>query len=239
MNRHATRKRRVRDIGRQKRNEAEFVEIARHEFRTRLTAITGSLGLLIGGAAGSLPASAMRFLQIAHDNGQRLVVLINETLDTEEAPTGPAAINAGCGPAPFRAVAGRLPRVLHVDDDRDVLHVVAEALRGDAEIVSACSLSEARQALAAGDIDLAVLDRTLADGDGLELLTELRKNGRQTIPAIVFSGHDGSRYTDERVAAVLTKSGGALEQLRGILRQIGAGRRGSGSAAAASSREVA
>jgi DNA-binding NtrC family response regulator len=100
-----------------------------------------------------------------------------------------------------------------------VLHVVAETLRADAEIVSARSLKEARRVLAEGGIDLAVIDLTLADGDGLDLLSALHKADGEAIPAIVFSGHDAGPEVAGRVDAVLTKSRASLEQLPGILHQ--------------------
>jgi PAS domain S-box-containing protein len=81
----------ARDITERKRNERmkdEFVATVSHELRTPLTSISGSLGLLTGGAAGTLPASAMRLLTIAHGNSQRLVRLINDILDIEKIESG-------------------------------------------------------------------------------------------------------------------------------------------------------
>ena len=46
----------VRDITARKRNERskdEFVATVSHELRTPMTSIAGSLGLLVGGAAGA------------------------------------------------------------------------------------------------------------------------------------------------------------------------------------------
>jgi PAS domain S-box-containing protein len=370
----------VRDISKRKRNESlknEFVATVSHELRTPLTSIAGSLGLLVGGAAGELSTSAAKLLGIAYNNSQRLVRLINDILDIEKIESGEAAFdmkpvdlrllieqaiesNRGfadgfgvrmrldprsisasvradgdritqvitnlisnaikfspaqgevvlgienCGavvrvsvrdhgpgipeafksrifdkfaqaggsgatrkqgtglglnivkqivdhhggavafePAPGggtifyfelpRALALATPnaatvipqasaadgdrlRILHVDDDCDVLHVVAAALRADAEIISARSLKEARTTLAEGDIDLALIDLALADGDGLDLLSDLRRVDGSAIPAIVFSGHDASPDVAKRVDAVLTKSHASLERLPGILR---------------------
>ena len=41
----------------------------------------GSLGLLVGGAAGSLPEPAARLIRIAQSNSQRLVRLIRRLRD--------------------------------------------------------------------------------------------------------------------------------------------------------------
>jgi PAS domain S-box-containing protein len=66
----------------------EFVATVSHELRTPLTSIAGSLGLLLGGAAGKLPDGVLRFLGIAHSNCTRLVRLINDILDIEKIEAG-------------------------------------------------------------------------------------------------------------------------------------------------------
>lgn len=79
------------DISERKRNERlkdEFVATVSHELRTPLTSIAGSLGLLAGNAAGTLPEPAARLLAIAHKNSQRLVRLINDILDMAKIESG-------------------------------------------------------------------------------------------------------------------------------------------------------
>ena len=66
----------------------EFVSTVSHELRTPLTSITGSLGLLMGNAAGNLPPPMARLLAIAHSNSQRLVRLVNDILDIEKMEAG-------------------------------------------------------------------------------------------------------------------------------------------------------
>lgn len=66
----------------------EFVSTVSHELRTPLTSIAGSLGLLIGGAAGVLPERANRLVTIAEANSRRLVRLINDILDIEKIQSG-------------------------------------------------------------------------------------------------------------------------------------------------------
>ncbi len=70
------------------RMKTEFVSTVSHELRTPLTSIAGSLGLLSGGAAGSLPERAGRLVDIAYNNCQRLVRLINDILDIEKIESG-------------------------------------------------------------------------------------------------------------------------------------------------------
>ncbi len=66
----------------------EFVTATSHELRTPLTSISGSLGLLLAGAAGEVPERAMRLVQIAHSNSQRLVGLVSEMLDMDKLTSG-------------------------------------------------------------------------------------------------------------------------------------------------------
>ena len=81
----------VIDISERKRMDRlkdEFVSTVSHELRTPLTSIAGSLGLLVGGAAGELPEAALRLIRIAQNNSQRLVRLINDILDIEKIESG-------------------------------------------------------------------------------------------------------------------------------------------------------
>jgi len=81
----------IEDISERKRIERmknEFISTVSHELRTPLTSISGSLGLLKGGAAGDLPDTARELLDIAHNNSQRLGLLINDLLDMEKLVAG-------------------------------------------------------------------------------------------------------------------------------------------------------
>jgi signal transduction histidine kinase len=71
----------------------EFVSTVSHELRTPLTSISGSLGLLMGKAAGNLPKPMARLITIAHTNSQRLVRLVNDILDIEKMQAGRVVFN--------------------------------------------------------------------------------------------------------------------------------------------------
>jgi len=70
------------------RMKDDFVSTVSHELRTPMTSIAGSLGLLAGGAAGTMPEQAKRLLSIAHENCQRLVRLVNDILDIQKLEAG-------------------------------------------------------------------------------------------------------------------------------------------------------
>ncbi|MET0535382.1 MAG: response regulator [Steroidobacter sp.] len=81
----------VRDISERleiDRMKSGFVSTVSHELRTPLTSIGGSLGLLAGGAAGELSPKAAKLIDIAKQNSDRLVRLINDILDLEKAESG-------------------------------------------------------------------------------------------------------------------------------------------------------
>ena len=81
----------VEDISERKRGERmknEFISTVSHELRTPLTAISGALGLVVGGATGALPEPVQEMLKIAHNNSQRLGILINDLLDMEKLLAG-------------------------------------------------------------------------------------------------------------------------------------------------------
>jgi len=71
-------------------NEAksEFLAVVSHELRTPLTSINGSLGLIAGGAVGSVSPEVGNLIGIAVKNGERLVSLVNDILDMEKIESG-------------------------------------------------------------------------------------------------------------------------------------------------------
>ncbi|BAU13996.1 multi-sensor signal transduction histidine kinase [Leptolyngbya sp. NIES-3755] len=66
----------------------EFISIVSHELRTPLTSIRASLGLLLMGKLGALPDASLPFLEVAVNNTDRLMRLINDMLDLERLNAG-------------------------------------------------------------------------------------------------------------------------------------------------------
>ena len=69
-------------------------------------------------------------------------------------------------------------RVMHVEDHadfRDLMRILLNS-QSDMEVVAqAGSLDEARAQVASSEIDVAVLDLSLPDGNGLDLIPDLRQ----------------------------------------------------------------
>ena len=95
----------VRDISERQaveRMKDEFVSVVSHELRTPLTSIRGALGLLTSGLVGTLPERGQRMLEIAVNNTDRLVRLINDILDIERIQSGQVTMQRQlCDAAPL------------------------------------------------------------------------------------------------------------------------------------------
>jgi PAS domain S-box-containing protein len=70
------------------RMKDDFISITSHELRTPLTAIRGSLGLVANDVLGPIPQEARDVLDIALENADRLVRLVNDFLDMHRMETG-------------------------------------------------------------------------------------------------------------------------------------------------------
>jgi PAS domain S-box-containing protein len=121
--------------------------------------------------------------------------------------------NSGAGEA------GRVPRILHVDDDADVLKVVGAVLAADFDVVPAASLQQAREKLAQERFHLILLDLSLPDGNGAELLGSLPAPNQAT-PVVIFSAHEVEYGMLEKVRAALVKSKTSNEQLSQTLQKL-------------------
>ncbi len=89
-------------------------------------------------------------------------------------------------------------RILVVEDDREIRALLQSSLSVEGfEVQTAVSLSEARALLQHKTPDLIVLDLGLPDGDGVQLVHELRR--QHTTPVIVVS----ARYQETQKIELL------------------------------------
>jgi signal transduction histidine kinase/DNA-binding response OmpR family regulator len=114
----------------------------------------------------------------------------------------------------------RPARILHVEDDQDILRVVSAVMGDEAEMVAARSLAEARSVLAHDSrFALVIVDVGLPDGSGLDLLGELRHLPKPP-PVLIFSASDYDPGTARHVAASLVKSRTENRELHDTIRHL-------------------
>ncbi|MCB1941255.1 MAG: response regulator, partial [Candidatus Accumulibacter sp.] len=129
------------------------------------------------------------------------------------------------GMTPGNETGGATPaavlRILHVEDDADLVRVVAAQFGSSAEIIEARTLSTAREAVTGKTFDVVILDVGLPDGSGLDLLPVIQGLARSP-PVVVFSASDAeARLANEHeVAASLVKSRTSNERLMQIVRKL-------------------
>ncbi len=81
-------------------------------------------------------------------------------------------------------------RLLVIEDETRLVEVLQSALGRAGFVVDAVeTAADAREALAHVAYDAAILDLGLPDGDGLEILAEARRAGRN-IPALILTARD-------------------------------------------------
>lgn len=115
------------------------------------------------------------------------------------------------------------PRILHIDDDTDVLGFVARAVGASCTVTSVASIADARSALARHDFELVVLDLMLSQASGLNLLPELRDREGNAMPVVLYSARAANGRNAEQVRAALNKSHTSIDQLMLTLRRHMAG----------------
>lgn len=84
---------------------------------------------------------------------------------------------------------GNSKRILHVEDSKSLQQYIGAILAGIAEITWAGTLKDARLLIKGPRFDMVLLDFTLPDGSGSDLIHELAEQD-PTIPIIIFSAHD-------------------------------------------------
>ena len=127
--------------------------------------------------------------------------------------------------------------ILFVEDDANFRRVFTHAMRetlGDEGLgiafVEAGSLAEARSRLREGGLDAALIDVTMPDGDGLELVGEIKDGGvGSPIPTLVLTASLDTSVAKRAIEAgargALSKLVSVPESVDGIERLTGIARR--------------
>ena len=97
------------------------------------------------------------------------------------------------------------PRVLHVEDEKDVHTVVSQMLKDHCDLLWTQTVAESRELIKQGNLDLVLLDIGLPDGSGLDLIEDIEQLEPQP-QVVIFSALDVSDEYSDRVDRVLVKS---------------------------------
>ena len=119
-------------------------------------------------------------------------------------------------------------RVLIVDDHPIVRQGIAQLIDAEADLSvcgEAASVTEARAVLRQSKPDVVIVDLSLRNSDGLELIKDMRSK-RQDVPVLVLSMHDEGIYAERILCAgangYIMKQA-ASDQLLTALRRVLAG----------------
>lgn len=133
-------------------------------------------------------------------NGDALGVI-----DWLEKPIDPDRLARGVRAAVHAGAEAR-PRILHVEDNQDILSVVAALVGKSTQLVSARTVKDAVRLLSTETYDLVILDMVLPDGSGENVLPLIQHGIGTGTPVIIFSAHEVSRDMVANIEAVLVKS---------------------------------
>lgn len=142
------------DITERKRLENEFISLVSHELKTPMNSMIGALDLLGTGQLGNLTDQGQRLVNMAINNAERLVRLVNDILDLERMKSGTLTLH---------------PQICHLPDLFEQAAAVMQPLAQAAQV---------RLLVAPVDVTLQV------DGDRIQqLLTNLLSNAIKFSPA--------------------------------------------------------
>lgn len=177
---------------------------------TRAKGGTG-LGLSISKAIVERLAGRIDF-GVTPGGGATFMVDLQERPRRAEPPVPPSSAAAPRG-------TGR-PRVLHVESDADLIHVLGNLIADFADLEPAHSVAQAEALLGTGVFHLVVLDPDLPDGSGYQLLAKIKRKF-PGLPILVFSAGPGERRQSvSEVAVSLVKSQTDEARLRETIRSL-------------------
>ncbi len=103
--------------------------------------------------------------------------------------------------------------ILHVEDDPHIRQIVGSIIGDRARVCTAATIEEARYKLGRKRFDLVILDMSLPDGSGAELLPLMNTPPQKATPVLVFSAQEVTDEVVRHVNGVLVKSRASNEDL--------------------------
>jgi CheY-like chemotaxis protein len=166
--------------------------------------------------ADFLAARALEGRRVTSGDAVGVIGWLGKPIDT-------ALLGSTLRQAISRPLVDGLPRILYVEEAPDLVAIVERLLDGKAVLVSADSVGAAREQLARHRFDLAILDLSLPDGSGLELLPLLRE--QPSAPAVmVFAAGEVAGDVACRLEDTLVTSRTTNDELVGRILELVDGR---------------
>jgi len=116
-------------------------------------------------------------------------------------------------------VKQRKSRVLYVEDDADLFHVVKSVAGQFVELEQANSIAAAWRMLELRQYELVILDIDLPDGSGFDLLPLLKEAG-STVPVLLFSASEVDLEEAKQFDAVMVKSRTSNDKLLEVIKRL-------------------
>lgn len=178
----------------------------------------------------------IREIRDTEPTGELPIIIVSGTPEAAAADMSPNALNGALKIAdwlqkPIDQEALRLavrralkndtrhrPRILHIEDDEDIISVVSVLVGGVADVTPAATKKEAIRLIHEERFELVILDLMLPDGSGEDLLCELRRSANSKMPVIVFSAREPSTHLADRIAATLVKSRASNDDLLAVVK---------------------
>lgn len=114
------------------------------------------------------------------------------------------------------------PRILHVEDDADIVEILNRLLAADFDVEGVATLAGARRALQQNRYSLVILDMMLPDGHGAELFPVIQRLNDPP-PVMIFSVLGRSDELPDIIAESLVKSQTSTSKLLQTIQRLGRG----------------
>lgn len=195
------------------RYSLERISLISHKLRTPLTVIVSSVNNLLDGAFGKLNSEQKKWLEKLADHTATFEHLLDEILDilkgeisctsdeisrkTDEVihessqPKAPTHLESKMNLFDW----DRVPRILIVDDEPDVLETIQEGMTIKGfQSMTASSGEEALKAALSQNPDLILMDVVLKNQNGVEVCREIKSKLPTFTPVLLVTGQDNLSF---------------------------------------------